>query len=731
MADAGQLENLPRDEQQKLSRYIGWLSGLSESSNARAAARTFLTGFKSKSRALKQIVGDDFLDWKDLIPDDYTLWSPSDSRLVFSASTVPDYMLKIAMDNIDGLLGVEASDIGKMIASGGNNQLWVIPQKLADALDNIGKSQPVGAFGQIMTQFMSAFKRWVTIGPVNGRIAKYNYRNFFGDFEAVLQGNPGALYYFRQAAKELTDTTFKGGIATGMLAEFEKRGGGLTTQIMTELERPDRLKQFSHLFEQKKSMNPIKWGVKAFRAYIDLATNVTNFRESILRYASFLSYVDIIKDNNGIPPFFGMSKPNEVLALSDNIYDMAFKLANENLGAYDQVSQNVQWLRDNNFTAFLSWVEVNFSRSIRMYANIWQGNSYLEWWIKKHGQKFIDGIIGGGAGNGNGGNNEPPKGNNNGDFADDYGDNEFRKTFRRLAKKFGNGALRLAITMVMAAPLYFLAKLWNKLMGADENDPNLDDRNGVSLFLGTNPYTRENLYMPDIGSAWDFFRTVGIDNLFAGDARDLLDGRTSFGQVAVNILDGPVSKFVSNVNPYGKLIIEGFFGKRTFPSALHPTPIRDKGEFVANSFGLNWYYDWLTGRPHKPFLDFPSYLLNTANQDKSAYFFIMSRKKQFQEIVLGKYSDAFATTRRSEALRNAKRAIDLGDKKSFRKFLREYYREGGSDVGLKASARASDPFFGLNDDEEARFVRWLPPNERKILRRALRYSERIKAYLEP
>lgn len=109
----------------------------------------------------------------------------------------------------------------------------------------------------------------------------------------------------------------------------------------------------------------------------------------------------------------------------------------------------------------------------------------------------------------------------------------------------------------------------------------------------------------------------------------------------------------------------------------------------------------------------------------------MGRKKQFQEIVLGKYSDAFASTRRSEAIRNAKRAIDLGDKKSFRKFLREYYREGGSDVGLKASARASDPFFGLNDDEEARFVRWLPPNERKILRRALRYSERIKAYLEP
>ncbi|MBR0167463.1 MAG: hypothetical protein IJQ08_02205, partial [Synergistaceae bacterium] len=528
-----------------------------------------------------------------------------------------------------------------------------------------------------------------------------------------------------------TDTMLRGGEATGMLAEFNKRGGGLTTEFMTELEHPERLKDFKHLFEPQKSRNPLKSIADGFRSYIEIASTLTNLRESILRYASFLSFVKLIRENGGVPPFYGMSKPKEVLALKDNIYDMAFKLANENLGAYDQVSRNMQWLRDNNFLSFASWVEVNFSRAVQMYKNIWQGNSFLEYWIKKHGNDFINRLSGGGAGNGNGGGNEPPKNNNSGDFSDDNGDNEFRKMFRRLAKKFGNGALRLAITLALASPLYFMAKIWNRLMGADESDPNLDDRNGVSLYLGRNSFTGDNLYMSDIGSSWDFFRTVGLHSIFAGDLRDLFDGRISFGQLITNILDGPVTKIASNTNPFAKAVAEAAFGKRMYPSALHPSPIRDKGEFVANSFGLDWYYDFLTDKPHKPFYDFSSSLVSSANQDQSAYFFIQSRKRQFQEYVLGKYNDAFTMTRRGEALRNAKRAIDLGDKKSFRKFMREYFKAGGSEAGLKISARASDPLSGLNEDEEKRFIRWLPKEERKILRRAMRYGEKIKAYLEP
>ena len=713
MADAGQLENLSREEQWKLSALIGWLSGLESKTEARTAARRFLAGAKGKYRALKKILGDNYLDWKDLIPDDYSLWCPSDSRLVFSANTVPENILKIAMESIDDMLGVPISDLGTALSSGGNKQLWCIPSKLADTLNTLGKSQPVGGFAKIMKSLMGGFKRWVTVGPQSGRVFKYNWRNFFGDLEAVLQGNPDALRYFRQAVEELSKTMLKGGEATGLLAEFNKRGGGLTSEFMTELENPEQLRVFSHLFEKKSEINPAKWPLKFFRAYMDIATTLTNFRESILRYASFLSYVNQIQNNGGIPPFYGMSKKHEVLALSDNVYDMAFKLANENLGAYDQLSQNMQWLRDNFILSFASWIEVNFTRSIQMYKNVWQGNSYLEYWLRKYGQEFIRSISGGGDGNKP---PEPPTGNTSG--SEDYPE-ETPKFFRHL-RKSPVYAMRLAITLAMAAPLWIILAIYNWLMHGEAD--------GSKLIVGTNEQTGEQYSFNNLGSALDFFNTVGMGTI-GKDLRDLFDGRTTLGQLAVNIADGPVSKFWGNFNPFAKSILETAYGKRTFPSALHPTPIRDKSKFIAQSFGFDWYYDWLTDKPHRAFTDFGSSIANAEKPDRSAYFYILSRKRQFEENVLGKYSDTFTQTKRGEALRNARKAADFGDRKGVRKYLWEFYKAGGTDEGLKASGRAMSPLYGLNEDNQLRFLKWLPKDERKILRRALIYSEKLKAQL--
>ena len=301
-------------------------------------------------------------------------------------------------------------------------------------------------------------------------------------------------------------------------------------------------------------------------------------------------------------------------------------------------------------------------------------------------------------------------------------------TARNTAKKSAVGALRLAITLVMAAPLWIALSVFNKLNGENDEKLSPDVRRIPHLTLGTNPITGEVMYLGDIGSAFDFFETIGCGTI-TRDLRDLFNGRISFGQLAANALDGPVSKFASNANPYIKAIIEAAFGKRMFPSALHPSPIRNNGEFFAQSFGLDWYYDWITDKPHKPFYDFSSTFVNSQEQDKSAYFYILSRKREFEENVLGKSSDAFTQTKRGEALRNAKQAADLGDRFSQRKYMREYFRAGGSPEGLKASARAMSPLSGLNQNEEARFIRWLPVEERKILRRAMRYSERMKAKL--
>ncbi|MBQ6969796.1 MAG: hypothetical protein IJP85_05670, partial [Synergistaceae bacterium] len=730
----GSLETLPTKYRNMFTRYIGWLAGLNDKSRPSAAAQRFLRSDVNKRNALKNLLGEDFVTWQELIPDTHEIWSPVDSNLVFSANSVNENVLKIAEQNIDELLGIPLSELGQALNMGGDKQLWVIPSPLAKTLNNMGKKTPHGILAKAMRKINSMFKSWVLFSPVNGRVIKYTWRNFFGDFEAVLQGNPGALKFIRQAFNELKNSMIDDNIAKGTLAEFQKRGGALTAESRTELlNNWDELQEFAHLLEQKKHVSPLRMGLNFFKGYMKLATKLTEFREAILRYAAFLSYLELLQNNNGNAPFFGMSKPDEVNAL-DNLYDKAFKLANENLGAYDQISQNTRWLRNNSWLTFISWVEVNFRRSIQMYKNIWSGNSFLEYWMRKHGDKFIRMFGGGGNGNkppkgpngGTGGDlPEPPNGNGNGN---DNSDDAFRKFFRRLRKLLGRSpvyVMRFAITLALSMPLMLILSIANWLNSENDNKLTPDIRSQPHLTLNTNYHTGEVLYLNRLGSAYDFFETVGLDNLMR-NVKEFFDGRISFLEIANDITDGPVSKLVNNFNPLAKAAIELLTGKKLYPDIQHPEPIRDNWEYVAQSLGLDWYYKFITGKPHVPFSDFSGSFAGHSKQDEASYWYILDRKREFQEKKLGRFYDSFSQTKKSEALYNARRAAQLGDRKAMFKFLKEFYRAGGNDKGLDSFVKAAAPLYGLDEDEELMFIKWLPKDERKILIQAERFYDRFK-----
>ena len=721
MTLAGTLEQLPPKYRNDFTRYVGWLAGLNDTSRAKATAQRFLRSGLHKDRNLKNLLGDKFTTWQDLVPDDYDIWTPFDSRLVFSVSSVPENVMKIAEQNIDELLGMPLSELGNALSMGGDKQLWVIPSALAKTLNDMGKSTPAGLLGTASRKAMSAFKSWVLFSPVGGRVFKYNWRNFFGDLEAVLQGNPEALMYLRKAFNELKKLYIDGGEATGMLAQFQKRGGALTAESREELlHNWEDLQDFANLLADKKHVSPLKMTLDMFKGYMKMAGKLTEFREAILRYAAFLAYSNMLQENNGNPAFYGMSKPDEVNALKDDIYDMAFKMANENLGAYDQISQNTKWLRDNSWLSFISWVEVNFRRSIQMYKNIWSGNSFLEYWLLRHGGGFINRFNGGGNGN------KPPKGSNGSDWDEDDSRN-FRKILRRLGKS-PVYAMRFAISLALAAPLMLILSVFNWLNGENDEKLSPDVRAQPHLTLNTNEYTGEVLYFNRLGSAFDFFETIGADTL-PRDLKELFDGRITFTELANRITDGPISKLVNNFNPFFKAAVELLTGRKLYPDIEHPTNIRDNWEYVAQSLGLDWYYKMLTGKPHTPAWDLSGSVANTQKPDEAAYWYILSRKKEFQEQQLGRVYDGFTQTKQGEALYNARTAAHFGNRKMIRKYLKEFYRAGGVTIGLEASVRAMNPMYGLNDDEELRFLKWLPKDERKILRKALKFYERMKATL--
>ena len=748
LVDAGQLERLMPEDRETFARYIGWLVNSKEigtltakneiNTTAQKMAARILKSEAIKRAKLKKITGKDYVKWTDLIPNGLSIWSPTDTPLIFSASSVPEYAMQIAMGEIDNLLGIPLSEVGAALQTGGNKQLWVIPDELAEYLNKMGNKPALGRFGQINRMLMTGFKKWALLSPVRGRVWFYNLRNFLGDFEAVLQGNPLAIKYVPQAIKELKRYMYDGAIPTGKLAEFVKRGGALTTEFSSELQDWKNLREFQHLLEQKEgNIKLSEMPAKFVRGYVSTVSHFTNFREAILRYASFLSFIDLIEENGGKAPFYAMSKKEEVDAMTGDTFGMAFKLSNENLGAYDEISEDMQWLLRNSFMSFGAWLEVNFTRSMQMYSNILRGDDYLEYYFKKHGKKLLK-VISGNGSNGGGkkppendginGADEPPEDNGEGD----WGNTRSKSLRKRLAEMLKHSPVmgaRYIKVLAMMFPLALAASLFNKTFFSKE-DEELPPDTPPHIIIGKNSLSNEILYLSRVGSAFDFLE-IDPSTILVRNAREILNGRQTIGGLLSDLVSNPLNRVLNNANPFLKMAIERITGTKTYPDYRDRTQIRDYGRYIAQSLNLDWYYDFATGKPHKPFTDFKPSVVNTLKTDGSAsYFYIQGRKRQFQEQVLHKRTSMNVESERSDALRDAQWAISLGDKKGLANAFKKYFIAGETPEGMNASLRARHPLFGLNKTEQAQFIKWLSKEDREHLKKAQRYHLLLEAYLK-
>lgn len=129
---------------------------------------------------------------------------------------------------------------------------------------------------------------------------------------------------------------FRGAELKGSLRDYFKRGGfgGLVT--VSELSDVHQLPGFQELSQQYGG-DPRNIPKKAWDGYWKKARLATDWREAILRYANYLSFLQQI-ETKGKPKSYAASIPEAVEALKDP-KDKAYKLANELMGAYDQVSE--------------------------------------------------------------------------------------------------------------------------------------------------------------------------------------------------------------------------------------------------------------------------------------------------------------------------------------------------------------------------------------------------------
>ena len=619
----------------------------------------------------------------DVLPDGYSLWDPVGSRLISSANSTSENIISMAIDDASNSSGLPIDKIFSFLGDFGENalnRLCVIPSEVADALSSMAKKRDRGILGEAARTLTDWWKKIVLFSPT--RNLKYNFRNFTGDLDAVISGNPKALHFFARAAKELTDY-YRTHNATQDLQDYIERSGGMRIESLNmDNAGLKKLQDNPSLFSSLKDLSLKDMPAEAWNLIKDFFTKEQNFtawREHILRYATYLSYKQDMDNNDGSPLSWGASIPDEVLAV-DDIRDRAYKMSNELLGAYDQISDTGKQLRDM-LIPFWSWQEVNLKRYYRLIKNGLSG-------------KNPSGLA--------------------------------KRLLLAKSARIPFYAISAADTFGKIALLTLITQAFNRfVMGDDDDELPPDVKYKPHITLGK--VNGKVYYFDRIGSLGDATDWLNLDNLFL-DAKELRNGQLSMSDYMKKVVQAPIGKFLNSVNPFFRLPYEVMLGRSLFPNPSRPTNIQDSKKYIAQAFGLNWPYKAISGEPHSNWDEFRNLFVYSAEADEAAYFYSLDKVREFQERILGKSFNGFATSKRGQILRKLKTALRLHDKKTAREAILEYKKIAGNkkdsskiEQGLKTSLNSMNPLYGLGEDEKKKFMRWLDAEDKKYLQRAERY----------
>ena len=366
----------------ELMRYAAWLLKEHGGDSASGAAAMIFKGIREKKQFIKETLGDRYVTWQDLIPEGYELWQPREGTSFYMADTIPAQKAeRLFAENLEQL-GIAPEEIKKVLAKGQMFKEFVIKEEVASTLNNLVPQKAEEVFAlEGMKKAQVLWKVWTLVSP--RRWFKYNARNLTGDADALFAGNPSAFKKVPQAINELLEV-YKGKSMPENMKDWFERGGMQTLLQAQELGDINKLKIFQHMLKQADTKPAV---ARAWEKYWRTARLTTDFREGILRYAAYLDYLEQMKNNKGRPQNFGASIPEEVMAL-DDIKDRAFKLSNELLGAYDQVSVTGQWLREH-MIPFWSWNEVNAKRYMQLVKNAARDDRLCE----MAGRKLLTGVF--------------------------------------------------------------------------------------------------------------------------------------------------------------------------------------------------------------------------------------------------------------------------------------------------------------------------------------------------
>jgi hypothetical protein len=612
-------------------------------------------------------------DWHEAIPEGYTTWQPREGNVFYMADSIPSKIATQLTDDLIKEYKLTADEVSKIMTVGGKRTEYVVKQEVADTLDNLYNSKPTNVFSEASKKILNQWKRWVlTRNPKS--VIKYNIRNFSGDLDPVIAGNPSTLTKVPKAAAELMDA-MKNGKFTPELKGYFDKGGFQQLLTVQELSGVNKLKPFERFANKSLAQKALDVVPNTFKKYERITTSATNYREMVGRYATYLDYLGQLK--NGKLKNYGASKPEVINGLK-NIEDKAYKLSNDLLGAYDSVSEAGQVLR-NHLMPFYSWMEVNAVRYKQLFANAFKADTVAE----KVGKSALLGL-----------------------------------------KVPANIALKVGKTALGAYALTGVLSLWNQLKYPNLEDTLPEDVKAKPHIILGQDSKGNTLYFSRLGALNDFLEWFGLDTA-QQDVKDILDGKKTLKEQALDMVKSPINKVVGGISPFYKTPAEIALGKKTYPDVFKPSQIRDKTQYIAQSLNLKNEYDLLAGKPTRPYFESLSdAVMYDVDPKESAFYKILELKSKFKESI-GDSGEGFFQSPRSNALYNYKLALKYKDNKAANKYIKEYQSLGGTQKGLSTSLESMSPLAGLSKDKQKQFISKLTVKEKQTLKQAEEYYKSI------
>lgn len=660
--------------------YMNWLTERSDNEQVKAVAEGVFKGMAAKQRMIQNTLGKKYVTWQDLIPEGYSAWQPREGNMFYTANSLAENVAEELFYNIVSEVGVTADMLRKVLAVGQKFPQMVVPNEVALTLDNLQKVSQEGEFAKVYHTAYRAWKQWQLVSP--RRFFKYNVRNFTGDFDALFAGNPSALLKAPDAFKDLWQAFFtKEKVMSPELKEWFKRGGFETLFQAQEINDINHNRQFRHLMESKMKKTPLESLKNApkntWLGYWDAARTSTDFREALLRYACYLDYLEQIQGNSGKPKNFGASRRDEIMAIKD-YRNRAFKLANELMGAYDEVSVMGQWLA-NNFIPFWRWNEVNFVRYIGLWKNAWQDGKMLA-------------TVG--------------------------------RRAATLPVRSAFMAMKIGKFVIKAGLLTAIITAWNHLIFPDEEDDLPKDvKERLHIVLGRNDQG-EVIYFSRLGALQDFLDWFGADTpvLYV---QEFLSGRKNVKEIATDMAKDPLNKLLGSFGPQVTLPAGLAAETEFFPDVTNPRHVYDKTEFLFKSFGLEHEYKLIFGKPSRPYTEsLGNIFLYKSDPLQVGYYSLREEKARYMKQI-GKGREGWMQSPRTEALASLKMAIRYGDKRAAEKYLIKYMYLGGTEEGLQRSLESLHPLSGLNKEEQVAFAAQLDSDGLANLYQAMVYYQTV------